>query len=83
MALIYAHTQCVIAARAPDDLLQLSEEAVATRDRLHADVQTLAARGLINPSALKDFRGLKGYKIRASVAQSSTTWQLGAALLLG
>jgi hypothetical protein len=69
MALSYAHTLCVTAARPPDDLVEASQEAVETRDRLHADAAALSARGLINPESLKDYKGLNGYKNAATDLQ--------------
>ena len=62
MALSHAHTLYATAAESPDDLQAIAQEAVETRDRLHADATALCVRGLVSASALKDYKGLVGYK---------------------
>lgn len=58
----YAHMLHVTACEGTDELPVLHEEAVSTRDTFQADLAALAARGFINPTALRQYSGLSGYK---------------------
>lgn len=62
LALKYAQTSFLTATQPPDDLPALSTEALKLRERLLADAQALAHRGLIDGAQLAQMKGVNGYK---------------------
>jgi hypothetical protein len=60
--LSHANTLHYIATQPPDDLQLVYDEAVAVRERLLSDTNTLIARGYINAVTLKGMKGPVGYK---------------------
>lgn len=69
MALSYASTVHATASRPVDGLAELNEEGTKLRGTLQGDILTLVSRGLINPSTIKNYSGLSGYKNVASDLQ--------------
>jgi hypothetical protein len=62
LALQFANTDYLLATKPPDNLKEQYEEGLKLRNVLHADINTLAVRGLVNGDALKDYSGNVGYK---------------------
>ncbi len=62
MALGHAHARYMGASQPVEALEGLSEEASALRELMVADANTLALRGLIDRDALKQLKGIKGYR---------------------
>ncbi|HEX2733327.1 MAG TPA: hypothetical protein VHM70_17070 [Polyangiaceae bacterium] len=62
LALGHAHARCMQAVEAGSELAELGSEGSAIRDRLQADAQGLAKRGIMNPKLLDKFRNGNGYK---------------------
>jgi hypothetical protein len=61
-ALAQADAGYTVATDPEDELREVYEEAVQLRDLLYTDVTAVTRRGLLNPTALKDYTGLMGYK---------------------
>jgi hypothetical protein len=65
LALAHANALFMIASDSPDNLPALAEEGAALLVTLKADCDSLIVRKLMNPDALKDYSGQKGYKTLA------------------
>ena len=57
-----ANSRYVTATAPEEDIIALNAEAMKLRETLHSDAVALANRRLIDPSKLKSFQGLVGYK---------------------
>jgi hypothetical protein len=62
LAVIYSQTEYATACRPLDDLCALLDEATDLRKNLRADAMALVERGFINAEALRDYKGLNGYR---------------------
>lgn len=62
LALHSAQTDYLTATQPPDDLVELSAEAMKVRDRLHRDALALAGHGLLDEGLLAQVKGGNGYK---------------------
>lgn len=62
LALRFAHAAYQTATLPPDDLAELSTEAVALRARLVADASALSLHGLLDGRKLESLRGANGIK---------------------
>ena len=60
-AVLFAHSVYQSATRPSEDLQELLESGVKTRDLLHDDARVLAGRGLIPAESLEKYDGLVGY----------------------
>jgi hypothetical protein len=69
MALSHAQGLHATAQKPPDDFRDLYDEAARVRDVLHVDVTALIGRGMVRADALKDYKGLNGYKNLAADLQ--------------
>ncbi len=61
-ALNHANIAYMTATQSPDDLPALLEEGTGMRDRYRSAATSLEQWGLLNPAALKQYKGLKGYR---------------------
>ncbi len=61
-ALNHANIAYMTAIQSPDDLPTLLEEGTGMRDRYRSAALSLEQWGLLNPAALKQYKGLKGYR---------------------
>jgi hypothetical protein len=61
-ALQSTHVDYVAATQPPDDLPQLSDEALKLRERLELDARALAINGLLDGAPLAQLKGGIGYK---------------------
>jgi len=62
MALSHTHALYVTAGIPPEVPRHLYDKGYKLRDTLHTDATVLIGRGLINPAALRGYRGLVGYE---------------------
>ncbi len=62
LALRFAHAAYQTATLPPDDLSELSGEALALRERLVADATALSLHGLLDGRKLESLKGAKGIK---------------------
>jgi len=60
LALRFAHAAYQTATQPPDDLRDLSNEALALRERLLADAKALSLRNLLDPRKLESLKGANG-----------------------
>ena len=60
LALRFAHAAYQTATQPPDDLTDLSNEALALRERLLADAKALSLRNLLDPRKLDSLKGANG-----------------------
>jgi hypothetical protein len=66
LALAHAHAAFLSATQQPDDLDELVESAVESRETLLAEVKLLVQHGIVNDEPLALLKGAKGYKNIAS-----------------
>ncbi len=62
LALRFAHAAYQTATLPPDDLSELSDEAVTLREQLLADAKALSLHGLLDPRKLESLKGANGIK---------------------
>ena len=62
LALRFAHAAFQTATLPPDDLAELSDQAVALRERLLADAKALSLHGLLDARKLDQLKGANGIK---------------------
>ncbi len=79
LALAYAHAVHISATTSAGELKEKADAAVATREVLLADARALAARGHIDPAALKNLKGPVGYRnvafdVMALTSLLRTSW---------
>ena len=62
LATLCTHAEHKAATEPPATLVELANQAIATRAVLLADVNSLISRGLLAPSAVDGLQGVHGYK---------------------
>lgn len=73
LGLVFVQSRYAFATQPPNDLEELVDEATKLRDRLEADAQALALRGLFQPEKLNGLKGGNGYRNLAQDLQALAT----------